>query len=154
MFLHFSEETHDNFLRSGTTLCAECGQYASFRLVERVYTGTVNWILKFRNRNNLLICGACHKAFKIRPRNRGDLEHADMHSLLLMSSGRYVEWGPRLALFFAVVLLPVPVMNVGMAWVAWLCRAHYPPGMLKVMRFTLGASIAVMTAMIASILIK
>lgn len=41
MLFHFSEEMHDDFLRSGKTLCAECDQYVSFRLVDPVMTAII-----------------------------------------------------------------------------------------------------------------
>ena len=148
MFIQVSEETRDNLLRSAKTLCKDCGQYANVRLVERVRTVTAYWLLKSSERSHFLICDACQGQFKVKPHNKDDLEQADIHALLQMAGGRYVSFSDRAMLFFAVICVPIPVLNLVMAWAAWRNRATYTPGMMKYWRYALWAAMAVNVALI------
>jgi hypothetical protein len=153
MFIHVSEDSHDNFLRSGKTFCKDCDQYANVRLVERVRTVTMYWLLKSSERTHFLICDACRCQFKVKPHNKGDLEQADIHTLLQMAGGRYVPFSDRAMLFFAVVCVPIPLLNLVLVWATWRNRASLTPAMMKFWRFALWASLAVNAALIVTALL-
>lgn len=153
MFIQVSEETRDNLLRSAKTFCKDCDQYANVRLVERVRTVTAYWVLKSTERKHFLICDACNSQFKLKPHNKGDIEQADIHTLLQMTGGRYVPFSAQAMLFFAVICVPIPVLNLVMAWAAWRNRAYFKPNTMKVWRYALWASIAVNAALIVAALL-
>lgn len=153
MFIQVSEETHDNFLRSAKTFCKDCDQYANIRLVERVRTVAVYWLLKSTERKHFLICDRCNSQFKVKPHNKGDIEQADIHTLLQMTGGRYVPFSAQAMLFFSVICVPIPVLNLVMAWAAWRNRAYFKPNMMKMWRYALWASIAVNAALIVAALL-
>jgi hypothetical protein len=148
MFIRVSEETNDNFLRSAKTFCKDCEQYADVRLVERVRTVTAYWVLKSTERRHFLICDACKSQFKVKPHNKGDLEQADIHTLLQMAGGRYVPFSDQFILFLDVICVPIPVLNLVLLWAAWKNRAAYTPTMMKFLRFTLWAAPAVNLALL------
>lgn len=154
MFIQISEETRDDFLRSGKTFCKDCDQYANVRLVERVRTVTAYWLLKSSERSHFLICDACRSQFKIKPHNKGDLEQADIHTLLQMAGDRYVPFSDQAVLFFAMVCVVIPVLNLVLVWAAWRNRASFTPRMMKFWRFALWASLAVNAALIVTALLE
>lgn len=147
MFIRISEETHDEPLRSAQTLCKSCEKHASIRLVERVRTVTAYWVFKSTERNHFLICDSCQGQFRVKPHNDGDLEYADIHTLLQMSGNRHVPFFAYAILFFDVICLPLPVLNLIMVWAAWSNHEWYTPFMMKVWRFTLWAAPAVTVAL-------
>ncbi len=154
MFIQISEETRDNLLRAAQTFCKDCEQYAKIRLVERVRTVTAYWILKSTERNHFLICDGCQSQFKIKPHNKGDLEQADIHTLLQMSGKRYVPFSAQAMLFFAVICVPIPLLNLLMAWAASRHREFFRPRTMKIWRFALWASLAVNAALIITALLE
>ena len=56
--------------------------------MERVRTVSLYWVIKSTDRSHFLICGACQAQFAVKPHNKGDIEQADIHTLLDMSGGR------------------------------------------------------------------
>ena len=154
MFIHISEDTRDDFLRSAKTFCKDCEQYVNVRLVERVRTVTAYWILKSTERKHFLICDGCQSQFKVKPHNKGDLEQADIHTLLQMAGGRYVPFSDQAILFLAVICVPIPVLNLVLAWAAWRNRASFTPKMSQIWRFALWASLAVNAALVIAGLLE
>jgi hypothetical protein len=52
-----------------------------------------------------------------------------------------------------VLCVPIPVLNLVLAWFAWRNRASLTPNMLKVWRFVLWASLAVNAALVIAALL-
>ena len=150
MFIQVSEDSVDNELRRTQTFCKECDAYAWVRLVERVRTVSLYWIIKQTERKHFLICGACKAQFRVKPHNKGDIEQADIHSLLGMSGGRYVPFMTRVAVFLAVITVWMPVVNLLFLWVAWKERAVFPPDWLKWVKHLFWVGVAVNAALAMS----
>ena len=153
MFIHYTEDSVDHELRRTQTFCKECDKYAWFRLVERVRTVELYWVIKSRERKHLLICGACKAQFLVKPHNKGDIEQADIHTLLGMSRGRYIPFGTRFLVFFATVTVWIPLLNLLLPWFAWRERASMPASWVQWVKYLLWASLAVNAAFFLSLLV-
>jgi hypothetical protein len=154
MFISISEDTQDHPLRSGQTFCKHCEQYANLRLVERVRTVTAYWVLKSTERKHFLICDSCQGQFLVKPHNKGDLEQADIHTLLGMAGSRYVPFFARAILFLALLCLPIPLLNLLLVFAASRNKRWYTPAMLKLSRFVFWAAVAVNVAFIIAALVE
>lgn len=148
MFIHVSEDSVDHELRNAQTFCKDCDAYAVIRLVERVRTVTAYWIIKSSERSHFLICGACQAQFPLKPHNKNDIEQADIHTLLGMSGGRFVPFFARTMVFFAVITVWMPLMNLLMMWAAWSNRALLPPSWLKWLKYLFWAGLALNAAFV------
>jgi hypothetical protein len=153
VFIHFNESSVDNDLRRSQTFCKECDAYAWFRLVERVRTVELYWVIKSRERKHFLICGACKAQFLVKEHNKGDIEQADIHTLLGMSGGRHVPFMTRFLIFFATITVWIPVLNLLLPWVAWRERALMPPDWTNWLKYLWWASLAVNTAFVLSLVV-
>jgi len=143
VFIHFTEDNVDHELRRTQTFCKECDKYAWMRLVERVRTVQLYWVIKSRERRYFLICGACNAQFRVKPHNKDEIEQADIHSLLAMSGGRYTPFMTRFLIFFATVTVWIPFVNLILLWMAYRDRASMPPGWATWIKYLLWASLAV-----------
>lgn len=153
MFIHISEESVDHELRRAQTFCKDCDAYAAIRLVERVRTVTAYWIMKSTERHHFLICGNCEAQFQVKPHNKGDLEQADITTLLGMSGSRHVPFFARAMVFFALIAVWMPLVNLLLVWAAWSNRAVLPPRWVKFVKYLFWAALAVNAAMLISILL-
>jgi hypothetical protein len=153
VFLHVSEDSVDNELRRTQTFCKECDAYAWVRLVERVRTVSLYWIISQTERKYFLICGACKTQFHVKPHNKDDIEQADIHTLLGMSGGRYVPFMTRLAVFLATITVWMPVANLLFVWVAWKEREVFPPGWLTWVKYLFWAALAVNAALVLAMML-
>ena len=151
MFIHYSDDAVDNELRSARTFCKECDAYAWMRLVERVRTVSLYWVIKQTQRSHFLICGACQAQFAVKPHNKGDIEQADIHTLLDMSGGRYVPFMTRMLVFFATIAVWMPLVNLLLVWAAWRDRALMPPSWQKWVKYLIWAALAVNAALVLSL---
>jgi transcription elongation factor Elf1 len=150
MFLHVSEDNVDHELRRGQTFCKACDTYTIIRLVERVRTVTAYWVLKSSERKHFLICDGCKAQFRVKARDRNDLDQTDIDSLLRVSGGRYVPFLSRVMVFVAVITVWMPVVGLMMAWMCWRDRASLPPSWIKLIRFLLWIALLVHASLIAA----
>ena len=94
---HYSEDSVDNesaphadlLQRNATPYCVAFDWWSACARCR--CTGSSNR----PRRKHFLICGACEAQFRVKPHNKGDIEQADIHSLLGMSGGRYVPFMMR-----------------------------------------------------------
>jgi len=154
VFFHVSEDTVDHELRRTQTFCKECDAYAWVRLVERVRTVSVYWVIKQTERKHFLICGACKAQFRVRPHRKDDIEQADIHTLLGMSGGRHIPFFARAMVFFALIAVWMPLMNLLLVWAAWSNRAVLPPGWLKLVKYLFWAALAVDAAFVLGLILE
>ena len=152
MFFHVSEDTVDHELRRAQTFCKECDAYAWVRLVERVRTVSLYWIISQKERKHFLICDACQAQFRVKPHNKDDIEHADIHTLLGMSGRRYVPFMTRALVFLATIAVWMPLMNLLLVWGAWRDRALMPPGWRQWVKYLVWAALAVNATLALSLL--
>ena len=153
MFIHYTEDTVDHELRRTQTFCKECDKYAWFRLVERVRTLTLYWAIKSTERRHFLICGECRAQFLVKPHNQGDIEQADIHTLLDMSGGRYMPFMTRFLVFLATIAVWMPVLNLILVWAAWRDRAEMPPAWVTWVKYLAWGALAVNVALLLSMMI-
>jgi hypothetical protein len=152
VFIHYTDETHDVDVRSGQAFCKACDNYASLRLIDRVRTVALFWILKQSTHTPFLICDRCKAIFLVKPRNRNDLEQANIHELLGMSRGPFVPSLTWVLIGLAVLALPVPMLNLGLAWAVWSHRLELTPKLVRFARGLLWAAAAV-TAAFSAVLV-
>lgn len=107
MFIHVSEDTHDEFRRQARTFCKDCDQYATVRLVERVRTVTAYWVLKSTERKHFLSCDSCRAQFKVKARNRAS------YTPKMMKIWRFTQWA-------------APAITVALLLSAWLKEPYQP----------------------------
>jgi len=153
VFIHYTEGSVDNELRRTQTFCKECDQYSWMRLVERVRTVELYWVIKSSERRYFLICDACKSQFRVKPHNKDEIEHADIHSLLAMSGGRYTPFMSRFLIFFATITVWVPILNLLLPWYAWRERASMPPSWTTWVKYLIWASLAVNAAFVLSLVV-
>jgi len=152
VFFHVSEDTVDHELRRTQTFCKECDAYAWVRLVERVRTVSLYWVISQKDRKNFLICDACKAQFRVKAHNKNDIEQADIHTLLGMSGGRYVPFMTRMLMFFTTIAVWMPIVNLLLVALAWRDRAVLPPGWLKWLKYLFWAALAVNASLLLSLL--
>ena len=154
MFFHVSEETVDHELRRAQTFCKECDAYACVRLVERVRTVSLYWIISQKERKHFLICDACQAQFRVKPHRKDDIEQADIHTLLGMSGGRYVPFMTRALMFFTTIAVWVPLINLLLVWAAWRDRALMPPSWIQWVKYLWWAALAVNAALVLTMIVE
>jgi len=154
VFFHVSEDTADHELRRAQTFCKECDAYAWVRLVERVRTVSLYWIISQKERNHFLICDACGSQFRVKPHRKEDIEQADIHTLLGMSGARFIPFMTRAVVFFATIAVWMPLVNLLLVWAAWKDRALMPPNWQKWVKYLLWAALAVNTALVLAMFVE
>ena len=151
MFFHVSAETVDHELRRAQTFCKECDAYAWMRLVARVRTVSLFWVISHKDRKYFLICGACRSQFQVQPHHKDDIEQADVHALLGMTRGRYVPFMTRALMFVATMMVWVPVLNLFLPSLLWRDRALLPPAWMKWLKYLFWAGLALNAALLLSL---
>lgn len=150
MFVHVSEDSVDHELRRGQTFCKDCENLTTIRLIERVRTVTAYWFIKSTERNHFLICDGCTAQFPVKPHNPGDLEYADIHTLLGMSGKRFVPFFARAMVFFASITVPMPLIGQLMVWAAWSNRAVLSPRWMTWIKYIFWAGLLFNAVFIAA----